>query len=108
MEKERDLMTNKCEALLEQLKSNNIEVDQSDFKTEESLVQQQLHAVESKLAFMQSELDTKTKEVRERDSKLAQLRATVDRNDRLLKKLVEENSKLEKNESIQKLDSPKL
>lgn len=108
MEKERDLMTNKCEALLEQLKSNNIDVDQSNFKTEESLFQQQLHAVQSKLAFVQSELDTKIKEVRERDTKLAQLSVTIDRNERLLKQLVDEKLKMEKNDPIEKLDSPKL
>ena len=101
-EKDRDLLTLKCEAMLEQLKSNNIEFNEKGFeqKAEKDAAAAPkgslLEQYKARLAKAQKELETRTKEVQDRDAKLVQLRATVDRNDRLLRKRVEETNSLKK------------
>lgn len=98
-EKERDALSQKCEAMLEQLKSNNVEFNEKAFEPKDggaapkgSLLEQ----YKAKLAKAQKELEARLKEIQERDSKLVQLRTSVDRNDRLLRKHVAENQSLKK------------
>lgn len=111
VEKERDAlmlqnetMTAQKEKMVETLKQNNVEFDSKQFEakaggsTAAEVAQKQglIEAYKAKLSKAQRDLDAKIRETQEKDQKYHTLKEQVERNDRILKKHMDENQQLKR------------
>ena len=86
-EKERDSQSLRAEAMAEQLKSSGVEFDASKVeKKDSSLIEQ----YKTKLAKAQKDLDAKIREGQEKDRKYDDLKAASERNEKILRKQMDE------------------
>lgn len=109
-EKERDALGLQNETLaaqkekmVETLKQNNVEFDAKQFEAKaggsasaEAPKQSLIDAYKAKLSKAQRELDAKIREMQEKDQRHQALKDQVERNDRILKKHMEENQQLKR------------
>jgi chromosome segregation ATPase len=101
-EKEKDQLALKSEAMAEKLKSNNIEFDSNQFEGKaaaSSEVGQKSSIIDqykAKLAKARQDLDAKIKEIQEKDQKFLSLKQAAERDEKILKKHMEENQRLKK------------
>lgn len=102
---ERDNLALKTESMQEKLKTNNIDFDNKQFEQKSMAAAPTGDAAQkstiidqykSKLTKAQKDLDSKIREQQEKDAKYNDLKASSDRNDKILKKHMDENLALKR------------
>lgn len=112
VEKERDnliqsneTLNAKADSMAETMKKNNVQFDAKQFEAKQSAgsggaeatqKQNLIDAYKQKLSKAQRDLDAKIRELQEKDQKYQNLKDQMDRNDRILKKHMDENQQLKR------------
>ena len=101
---QNETMAAQNEKMAETLKQNNVEFDNKQFEAKSGgsssaeVAQKQglIEAYKAKLSKAQRDLDAKIREMQEKDQRYQALKAQVERNDRILKKHMDENQNLKR------------
>jgi chromosome segregation ATPase len=99
---QNETMAAQNEKMAETLKQNNVEFDSKQFEAKagggsaDSAKQSLIEAYKAKLTKAQRELDAKIREMQEKDQRYQALKDQVERNDRILKKHMDENQQLKR------------
>ena len=95
-EQERDNLMMQNEAMGAKLKENNLEIDGKGMQQKAAVSSNLVDQYKAKLQKCQREIDTKIREMQEKDHKIAEIKSQAEKTDRMLKKHMNENNQLKK------------